>query len=897
MKLHIIPSYNNPDKGDGGIRRVVEAQKKYLPSHGFEIVDSIAEADIVSTHAAETPDIPVGKPWIIHCHGLYWSEYEWPGWGPRVNAAVIEAMKRADAVTAPSEWVAYALKRGMWLNPTVLNHGIDPEEWEPGENFGYVLWNKARKDAISDPYPVNKLAEMAPNITFLTAFGRPAPNVKLIGKKVYEEAKEDVRNAGVYLATTRETFGIGTLEAMACGVPVLGWDWAGQREIIKHGVTGYLAPVNDYSKLFEGLQWCIKNRNHIGEAARADVLDRFTWEKAIAKYAELYKRVYEHQKALNIAPKVSIIVPSFNFAGLLPDMVKSVQNQTMQNWEMIIVDDKSTDNSLEVAETLASNDSRIKVIANEENMKLPEALNTGFNHAKGRYCMNLDPDNMIEPQTLKVLSDALDNNRSIHIAYGRVKFVLNDGITPATELTQTDDGVSRWPPEFSCLAQFRHRNQIPSTCLYRREVMERTGGYRRRAVVAEDAEHWTRAVSYGFQPKKVTDLVTLVYRVHENQKSNSESEPDWTAWMPWVRDTYLVPWGVAAAPPKEFGKSWPVPSCDPALLTVIIPVGAGHEKHVIDALDSIEGQTFRQWHCIVINDTGHELKIPHTWAKVIDTEGNKGPATARNIGIATSSTEAFVCLDADDIMEPDCLELFWKVYEKQRCVVYSQWWDDKADGNIKIWDPAEWEPENLITRGCIHATCAIYPKKLWEDVGGFDPNMRNWEDWDFQIAYAQLGYCAIKIEKPLFTYRKTTGKRREEAAGEMDRGEIEMKSKWPQMWDGSGKERLRMACGSCGSRRKTVRPPATPKVVKDTPPDGMVLLEYIGPTPKSIWIGKGTNTRYIFGSDPPHRRKFVYGKDAPGFIGMTKQFREVPLVKEEDAKDIAQPVLAGVMKG
>ncbi|MDZ4247404.1 MAG: glycosyltransferase, partial [Dehalococcoidia bacterium] len=188
MKLMIIPQYDKPDKGDGGIRRVVEAQQKYLPDLGFDIVDRIVGADIVHTHAAELPEIPGEQPWIVSMHGLYWAEYEWPGWGPRVNAAVVAAMKRADHVTTPSEWVAYALKRGMLLRPTVLHHGIDPELWEPGTNKEYVLWNKARVDAISDPRPVNVLARMMPKIKFMSTFGQAASNVSLTGKKTFEEA-------------------------------------------------------------------------------------------------------------------------------------------------------------------------------------------------------------------------------------------------------------------------------------------------------------------------------------------------------------------------------------------------------------------------------------------------------------------------------------------------------------------------------------------------------------------------------------------------------------------------------------------------------------------------------------------------------------------------------------
>ncbi len=148
MKLYLIPQYSRPDAAEGGIRRVVEAQCKYLPEHGIDIVQSISHADIVATHGSEGIDIPVSIPWVVHCHGLYWAEYQWSGGIQRVNQQVVEAMKRCDHVTVPSQWVAYALQRGMWLKPTVLNHGINIDEWDPGNNLGYVLWNKARTDHV-----------------------------------------------------------------------------------------------------------------------------------------------------------------------------------------------------------------------------------------------------------------------------------------------------------------------------------------------------------------------------------------------------------------------------------------------------------------------------------------------------------------------------------------------------------------------------------------------------------------------------------------------------------------------------------------------------------------------------------------------------------------------------
>lgn len=894
IKLFLLPEYHNPDNAHGGIRRIVEAQHRYLPDLGIEFVKSIGNADIVATHATEYADVPVDIPWVVHCHGLMWSDYNWPGWAGRVNEEVIQAMKMADHVTAPSEWVAYAIKRGIWINPTVLTHGIDADEWEPAENYGYVLWNKARMDAISNPEPMNKLADMAPDIHFISTYGRPGRNVNITGKKPFEMMKLDIQNANIYLATTRETFGIGTLEAMACGVPILGWDFGGQAEFIKHKETGWLAPVGDYYSLLEGLRYLIKNRDRIGQAAREDVLNRFTWDKVMPRYAELYHNLVERAQVNKTIPKVSVIVPLYNLGHLLPDMVKSVTSQTLKDWEMVIVDDASTDNSLEIANKIAKDDPRIMVIHSDRNLKLPGALNVGFKCSKGKYTINLDPDNMITPNTLKVLSDALDNDRSIHITYGRIQFVLEDGVTP-DPVTGTQDGVSHWPPEFSCVDQFRHRNQIPSSSMCRRIVHERTGGYRDRAKVAEDAEFWTRAVSYGFHPKKVTNAVTLIYRYRPDSKSRDETEPDWTAWMPWTKDFKLTPWGAAVRPMKEVGRSWPVPSYSPALVTVIIPVGPGHEGLVIDALDSVEAQIFRNWDCIVINDTGKELKIPHPWARILDTKGKQGPSVARNLGIKEANTDAIVCLDADDIMQPDCLDVMYQVWvQNKEDIVYSDWWDDKGD-NIEIWQPPDWEPERLITEGCIFATCAMYPRSLWEKVGGYDENIDIWEDWDFQIACALKGACAIKIEKPLFTYRKTTGMRRDNFAGKgselYELGKSMFFEKYPGMWNGHGKEKLKMACGGCGNRRRAAPMPPT---VKKVLPEGATLLEYIGTASKSTFVGKETRTKYRFGNTGEHKRKFVYNQDVDAFLKMSNQFKEVRLSPTTPSD---RPVLSGVMEG
>lgn len=870
MKLNIATRYHGEDKGEGGIRRIVEAQRRYLPQLGVEIVEDMGQAEIVCSHAGEEPNVPVGKPWVVHCHGLYWAEYQWADWAYKLNQQVAKAMRQADAVTAPSEWVAYALQRGMWLRPTVLYHGIDPDMWAPGQNGGYVLWNKTRTDAICDPWPLDALATALPDVPFVSTFGLGKVNVRVTGRLPFNRARTFIENADIYLATTRETMGIGTLEAMACGVPILGFRWGGQREIIEHKVTGWLATPGDINGLVEGYHWLKENRQAVGECARAVCMERFTWPKVMTQYVDLYHGLLVKAPR----PKVSVVMPCYNLARYLPGAIESVLKQSLKDWELVIVDDCSPDETPSVAAEYTAKDKRVRYIRNPENLYLAGALNAGIAAARGRYILPLDADNLLSNVALEVLAEQLDNRRDIDIAYGRVQFVTDD-LLPDKSISE--DGISPWPPQFDFHQQIQHRNQIPSTCMFRRRVWERTGGYRTRWKTAEDAAFWSHATSYGFNAAKVTEQVTLIYRNRHDSMSRVNKEPDWTAWLPWSRDDSLIPFGAPVAWSKGHPK---VPSYEPAVVTVIIPVGPGHEKLVIDALDSVEAQTFREWHCIVVNDTGHPLSVPHPWAKVIDTGGRKGVAVARNMGIEASITESFVPLDADDILDPEALAEMWEWHKANpKNLIYSQWWDDKGGEKPGIYDPPEWEPAHLLKKGCITAITGLYPKGAWRAVGGFDPAMRNWEDWDFQIALAVQGFGGCKIERPLWTYRKLTGHRREDALVEYKRGREEMMRKWGDYFEG---RKQFMGCGGCGSR-KNAQAVSQAHVTGETKREGAQLVVYVGRAPTMTFIGKATGKRYRFGHDAGHQRRWVFQVDVPSLLALPQNFRlaEAPPVRLE----------------
>ena len=108
-----------------------------------------------------------------------------------------------------------------------------------------------------------------------------------------------------------------------------------------------------------------------------------------------------------LQPVVSVIMPAYNCADFLPAAVASVRAQTVNNWELIIVDDHSGDDTLAVAQQLAASDSRIRVLANEQNLGVSLTRNRAIAEARGAFIACLDSDDLWLPQKLEIQISAL----------------------------------------------------------------------------------------------------------------------------------------------------------------------------------------------------------------------------------------------------------------------------------------------------------------------------------------------------------------------------------------------------------------------------------------------------------------------------------------------------------
>lgn len=158
-------------------------------------------------------------------------------------------------------------------------------------------------------------------------------------------------------------------------------------------------------------------------------------------------------------PKVSIIVPCYNQARFLPDALDSLLAQTLTNWECIVVDDGSQDNTREVAERYAKGDSRIRLIS-QANRGLADARNSGIEVARGRYIQFLDADDLIAPEKLALQVEALSQSQRPSVSYTDYRYCPEDDVAKTTTRDnfapprflrerRLHDIAARWESEFS----------------------------------------------------------------------------------------------------------------------------------------------------------------------------------------------------------------------------------------------------------------------------------------------------------------------------------------------------------------------------------------------------------------------------------------------------------------
>jgi len=301
-------------------------------------------------------------------------------------------------------------------------------------------------------------------------------------------------------------------ESISAGIPTIGMllnndvdsSW------LYEGGVDKIAPLcSDPSDLLKAIDLALNDQSFCQERSLwAD--NHVAWRdgsaadhaaEALIRLAEGDKKLYPALTGYRYKYKVSIVLPTYNHVDFLPAAVNAILNQTLIDFELIIVNDGSTDATSDYLSTLS--DSRVKIVE-RGNGGLPSALNCGFKLASGQYLTWTSADNITSPVWLEILANTLDK------APACVGFVSSS----FAYINHNDELGDIFHPKSIDYDKMSAANTGNASFLYRSDVADLVGIYDESLVGAEDWDMWLRILDVC--DGLFVDHVLYYYRLHDN---------------------------------------------------------------------------------------------------------------------------------------------------------------------------------------------------------------------------------------------------------------------------------------------------------------------------------------------------------------------------------------------
>ena len=219
---------------------------------------------------------------------------------------------------------------------------------------------------------------------------------------------------------------------------------------------------------------------------------------------------------------VSVVVPFLNAARYLPEAIASVQSQTCHDWEMVLIDDGSTDGSADIVARAAKADPRIRLLRRPSGAlgSAAAARNLGILEARGEFVAFLDADDVYEPNNLQSRLQAFEAHPEVMMVYGPSRW-WHPGVEHRdwTEGMRREAGRVHKPPELLNRVVLMQLGHVPCTCgvMTRRCALELTGGFDESLHLYEDQTLWVKLMLRF--PTYVTTAVGARYRQHDDSVS------------------------------------------------------------------------------------------------------------------------------------------------------------------------------------------------------------------------------------------------------------------------------------------------------------------------------------------------------------------------------------------
>ena len=431
-------------------------------------------------------------------------------------------------------------------------------------------------------------------------------------------------------------------------------------------------------------------------------------------------------------PLISIVIPCYNQADLVVDALNSVLNQSYQNWECIVVNDGSPDNTSEVVRSFITKypEKDIKLL-DVKNGGLSSARNRGIEASHGEFILPFDSDDKLHQDYLKRMLQALIDNPEISFVYcNRQDFGISN------------DAVSAIPFDFNVLI---HGNILSYCSLYRRSVWEDANGYDEALTSYEDWNFWISAAKKGHKGLFVPEFL-FFYRVKEQSMYTDALE----------RDPLLKAQIVLNHPElyteEIIQQAKAIYNPELPLVSVITPT-YNRPEMLKEAIKSVIAQDYSNIEMIIINDNGCNLEnLIDRYSKQLRIKYYKNIkniklSASRNVGLSLAEGKYVTYLDDDDIFYPNHVSTLVSFLEKTRFkVAYTD--GNKAiqkkneRGEYEVVDRInelsnDFSYEYLLVTNITPVCCVMHAKECSDTIGKFDERMHTLEDWDYWIRMSQ----------------------------------------------------------------------------------------------------------------------------------------------------------------
>lgn len=205
--------------------------------------------------------------------------------------------------------------------------------------------------------------------------------------------------------------------------------------------------------------------------------------------------------------EVSVLMATRNGEKYIGEAISSLLKQTFTDFEVIVCNDHSTDNTVEILIDISQSDNRVKIINNQKDPGFTRALNTGLENCNGKYIARMDDDDLAHPDRLDKEYRYLESHKDIAVVGSNINYFDQDGIYGSSSLISKPSTNDIWKG-----AVFAH-----PTVMIRKEVVNRIGGYSESDSVIriEDYDYWCKLYSNGFQGANIKEAL-LDYREDNN---------------------------------------------------------------------------------------------------------------------------------------------------------------------------------------------------------------------------------------------------------------------------------------------------------------------------------------------------------------------------------------------